>query len=164
MLCDSTNYLGCIKQIMQQLERRKMRVHEINKAKARKGMIGAKKKWKEISWKVLESAASCVEQFSYLKHYFTKVTVQIKDQWVENNISKFQLNPTVNEVTMTVLQKGVCAVSPRSNFQQRRDRESTQLRPQATQLRELAACNIIKRFFSHHFWYQTSFPSIPFDP
>ena len=57
--------------------------------------------------KVFESAASCVEQFSQLKQHFAKLTVQIKDQWVENNISKNQLDPTVNEVTMDVFLKGV---------------------------------------------------------
>ena len=60
--------------------------------------------------KVFESAASCVEQFSQLKQYFAKLTVLIKDQWVENNISKIQLDPTVNEVTMDVLPKGVWVV------------------------------------------------------
>jgi hypothetical protein len=48
-----------------------------------------------------------VEQFSQLKQYFAKLTVHIQDQWVEDNISKFQLDPTVNEVTMDVLLKGV---------------------------------------------------------
>jgi hypothetical protein len=52
-------------------------------------------------------AASCVEQFSQLKQYFAKLTVHIKVQWVENNISKNQLDPTVNEVTIDVLLKGV---------------------------------------------------------
>jgi len=52
-------------------------------------------------------SASCVDHFSQLNQHFAKLTVHIKDQWVENNISKIQLNPTVNEVTMDVLLKGV---------------------------------------------------------
>src|ERR1044072_9121787 len=55
-----------------------------------------------------KQAASCVSQFSQLRHLLNNPTVHIEDLWVENNISKFQLNPTVDEVAMAVFQKGVC--------------------------------------------------------
>src|ERR1044072_9127021 len=52
--------------------------------------------------------ASCVSQFSQLRHLLDNPTVHIEDLWVENNISKFQLNPTVDEVAMAVSPKEVC--------------------------------------------------------
>src|ERR1044072_2309213 len=55
-----------------------------------------------------KQATSCVSQFSQVKHLLDNPTVHIEDQWVENNISKFQLNPTVDEVAMVVFPKGVC--------------------------------------------------------
>src|ERR1044072_1578068 len=61
-------------------------------------------------------SASCVDHFSQLNQHFANLTVLIKDQWVENNISKIQLNPTVNEVTMAVLLKGVGAVKIELHF------------------------------------------------
>src|ERR1044072_5985759 len=53
-----------------------------------------------------KQAASCVSQFSQLRHFLDNPTVHIEDQWVENNISKFQLNPTVDEVAMIIFPKG----------------------------------------------------------
>src|ERR1044072_2783893 len=41
-------------------------------------------------------------------HLLDNPTVHIEDLWVENNISKFQLNPTVDEVAMAVFPKEVC--------------------------------------------------------
>jgi len=49
-----------------------------------------------------------VSQFSQLRHLLDNPTVHIEDLWVENNISKFQLNPTVDEVAMAVFPKEVC--------------------------------------------------------
>ena len=54
---------------------------------------------------MFEVASSCVDQFSYHKHFLENPTVEIEDKCVGNNISKFQLNPTVNEVRMTILVK-----------------------------------------------------------
>src|ERR1044072_2573110 len=55
-----------------------------------------------------KQAASCVSHFSQLRHLVDNPTVHIEDLWVENNISKFQLNPTVDEVAMAVFPKEVC--------------------------------------------------------
>ena len=55
-----------------------------------------------------KQAASCMSQFSQLRHFLDNPTVHIEDLWVENNISKFQLNPTVDEVAMAVFPKEVC--------------------------------------------------------
>src|ERR1044072_6137407 len=57
-----------------------------------------------------KQAASCVSHFSQLMHLLDNPTVHIEDLWVENNISKFQLNPTVDEVAMAVFPKEVCPV------------------------------------------------------
>ena len=53
----------------------------------------------------MKKAASCVSHISQLIYYFANPLGPIEDQWVRNNISKFQLNPTVDEVTMAILVK-----------------------------------------------------------
>ena len=58
-----------------------------------------------------KQAASYVSQFSELRHLLDNPTAHIEDLWVENNISKFQLNPTVDEVAMAVFPKEVCPAS-----------------------------------------------------
>src|ERR1044072_8096574 len=68
-----------------------------------------------------KQAASCVSHFSQLMHLLDNPTVHIKDLWVENNISKFQLNPTVDEVTMAVFPKEVC-LAPAQRLEAPEDR------------------------------------------
>src|ERR1044072_629134 len=63
-----------------------------------------------------EKAASCVSQISHLRHCFANPSGQIEDQRVWNNISKIQLNPTVDEVALIIFPKGVCAVSTLAVF------------------------------------------------
>src|ERR1044072_4086279 len=74
-------------------------------------------KWEKNKFEVLKDrevkqAASCVSHISQLSDYFTNPSGQIKDQYVRNNISKFQLNPTVDEVAMTIFVKEVRAELP----------------------------------------------------
>ena len=57
--------------------------------------------------KLAEEAASCVSHMSKHKDFMENQNIQIKDKWVGNNVNKFQLNPTVDVVTMTVLLKEV---------------------------------------------------------
>ena len=54
---------------------------------------------------MFEEAASCVSNISQLKKFLENLNNQIKDQWVMSNTSKFQLNLTVDEVTMTIFLK-----------------------------------------------------------
>ena len=73
--------------------------------------IQEEEEWKEERAKEKSrenKVASCVSQFSQLRHLRDNPTVHIEDLWVENDISKFQLNPTVDEVAMIIFPKGVC--------------------------------------------------------
>src|ERR1044072_8873912 len=78
-----------------------------------------------------KQAASCVSQFSQLRHLLDNPTVHIEDLWVETNISKFQLNPTVDEVAMAVFPKEVCPAPSQ--------RLSSAWRRQATEPQRLAS-------------------------
>lgn len=59
------------------------------------------------SWKY----ANCVGWFSQQRRFLEDTTSQLEDLCVVSNISKFQLDQTVNESTRSVLQKEVKVVS-----------------------------------------------------
>ena len=86
---------------------------EKRRRKGKKRLSQVKKLKKALKYKKrksVDAAASCVSHISQLRHLFDNPTVQIEDQRVRNNISKIQLNPTVDEVTMTFFLKGFCVV------------------------------------------------------
>src|ERR1044072_5557948 len=66
-----------------------------------------RKRRRNLKDRKVKQTASCVSHISQLRHFLDNPTVHIEDQWVENNISKFQLNPTVDEVAMIIFPKGV---------------------------------------------------------
>src|ERR1044072_1106451 len=90
-----------------------MKVEKKRRRKGKKRLSQLKKLKKALKYKKrksVDAASSCVSHISQLKHLFDDPTVQIEDQRVRNNISKIQLNPTVDEVTMTFFLKWFCVV------------------------------------------------------
>src|ERR1044072_1696087 len=65
----------------------------------------ARKRRRKLKNREVKKASSCVSNISQLKHFLENPTVMIEDQCFRINISKFQFNPTVDEVTMTILVK-----------------------------------------------------------
>ena len=83
-----------------------MKLGSMGKGRKKKGLKMSKwekKKFEVLKDRGVKKAISCLSHISQLRHYFANPTVQIVDQYVRNNISKFQLNPTVDEAAMTIL-------------------------------------------------------------
>ena len=76
----------------------------------------AKQEEGKLKNREVKKAASCVSHISQFRQLFDNPTGQIEDQGVRNNISKIQLNPTVDEVALIIFPKGVCAVSTLAVF------------------------------------------------
>src|ERR1044072_112384 len=83
-----------------------------------------RKRRRNLKDRKVKQTASCVSHISELRHFLDNPTIHIEDQWVENNISKFHLNPAVDEVAMIIFPKGVC-LAPGQRLQAPETQEET---------------------------------------